>query len=164
MNCSNSSLVTTCSSIQKPSTSTRWAGRSLGCSAALPIVNLPPGIQTMPAGPGPPEREFVSAPVPTPDGAESVNASTSATDGRLGLMVALRFLPPTDSSPADGFIRTRELLHSTMGILAKFHFASSNAPARPRMEPQYSEWGETTGGRHCETTPNAISAKSLTRL
>src|SRR5262249_19888643 len=49
----NWALVTSVSSIQKPFTRTRWAGFSSGQprSESVPIVNSPPGIQTMPGEP-----------------------------------------------------------------------------------------------------------------
>jgi hypothetical protein len=51
-NSANCPLVTSVTSIQKPSTRTRWSGFSSGraSESVLPIVNSPPGIQTMPAG------------------------------------------------------------------------------------------------------------------
>src|SRR5438552_3210486 len=62
-NCSNCSFVTAVASIQNPSTRTRWIGpaslEAIGISqlpppsAAAPIANSPPGIQTIPSGPLP---------------------------------------------------------------------------------------------------------------
>src|SRR5271165_4622082 len=51
-NFENSALVTSCSSIQKPWTSTRWAGRSFGklSLSLVPIRNAPLGIQTIAGG------------------------------------------------------------------------------------------------------------------
>jgi hypothetical protein len=60
----NCSFVTSVSSIQNPSTATRWTGResmvacipTMSCASTgscAPIENSPPGIHTMPAGAGP---------------------------------------------------------------------------------------------------------------
>jgi len=50
----NWALVTSVSSIQKPSTRTRWAGFSSAqpSSESVPMVNSPPGTQTIPGGAG----------------------------------------------------------------------------------------------------------------
>ena len=58
-NLANCPLVTSVASIQKPSTRTRCGGRSAGqaSAASQPMVNSPPGTQTIPGGPSEPAAQ-----------------------------------------------------------------------------------------------------------